>query len=121
MTTCRICKEDKSDSEFFLSSNKVNLDRICKACKHTRQQERRHSFKVWLVEYMGGGCEKCGYNRCVFALDVHHRDPSKKEFEFKGCDLKNKTRVIKELENCHLLCATCHREVHHMNDRLFIE
>jgi len=32
--------------------------------------------KIWRmsVEYKGGRCEICGYDRCIEALDFHHRE-----------------------------------------------
>lgn len=40
----------------------------------------RKRVKIRLVEYKGGRCQGCGYNRYVGALDFHHRDPKKKKF-----------------------------------------
>lgn len=40
--------------------------------------KRRHRVKEMSVEYLGGKCQVCGYRKCPQALDVHHRDPSKK-------------------------------------------
>jgi len=65
------------------------------------------------VEYKGGKCEVCGYDRCVEALEFHHRDLSEKEF---GISAKGYSRswkaVMKELDKCILVCANCHRELH---------
>ena len=62
---------------------------------------------------------KCGYNKCLAAMEFHHRDPSEKEFAFSryrntSWD-KNKDTVLTELDKCDLLCANCHREQHWYN------
>ncbi len=65
------------------------------------------------VEYLGGRCTRCGYERCAEALEIHHLDSSDKDF---GISDKGYTRswekIRGELEKCELLCANCHREVH---------
>jgi hypothetical protein len=74
---------------------------------------RRKKVREMAVEYKGGKCELCGYNRCIDAFEFHHNDSSKKNF---GISEKGYTRswkeVVKELESCLLLCANCHRELH---------
>ena len=75
--------------------------------------KRRKALRKKAVEYAGGRCELCGYDRCVEALDFHHRDPSTKSF---GISQKGITRswekIQKEIDKCALICANCHREVH---------
>ena len=76
-------------------------------------QKRRRKIREMAVQYKGGSCEICGYNKCIKALEFHHIDNGKKDF---GISEKGYTRswdsVKKELEKCILLCANCHREVH---------
>lgn len=71
----------------------------------------RKRQKVKAVEYKGGKCERCGYNKCLGALTFHHLDPTQKDFIIsqaqKGWD---KTKL--ELDKCALLCANCHAEEH---------
>ncbi|MEY4334993.1 MAG: phage FelixO1, partial [Bacteroidota bacterium] len=35
----------------------------------------RKRTKQKLVEHKGGCCEICGYNKCIEALEFHHKDP----------------------------------------------
>lgn len=76
-------------------------------------QRRREKVRQMAVEYKGGSCEVCGYNRCIEALEFHHIDPTKKDF---GISSKGYARswekVRAEIEKCVLLCANCHREYH---------
>jgi len=65
------------------------------------------------VEYKGGKCAICGYDRCIDALEFHHKDSSSKDF---GISEKGYTRswkkVAEELDKCIMICANCHRELH---------
>lgn len=89
--------------------------RCCK-CRSEAVQRRRDKIKLQAVEYKGGKCEKCGYNKCVGALEFHHLDTNEKDF---GISARGYTRswekVKAELDKCILVCANCHREIH--NDR----
>lgn len=71
----------------------------------------RKRTKVKLVEYKGGKCECCGYSKCVEALEFHHLDPSKKDFQISGTS-KSFDILKSEVDKCILVCANCHREIH---------
>lgn len=60
----------------------------------------------------GGECALCGYNRCIGALDFHHRDRSQKSFGLadKGYT-KSIAKMRAEAAKCLLLCKNCHAEV----------
>jgi len=45
-------------------------------------KKRRTKVRQMAVEYKGGGCEFCGYNRCIEALEFHHLDPTKRILAF---------------------------------------
>lgn len=67
-------------------------------------------LKANAVQYMGGCCVLCGYNRCHSALHFHHINPWEKDF-----NISSKNRWIdirKEIEKCALVCANCHAEIH---------
>ena len=72
----------------------------------------RRRVKIKLVEYKGGKCKICGYNRCLSALDFHHRDPKKKKFIVNGNLNKSFEILKKETDKCELVCRNCHAEVH---------
>lgn len=75
--------------------------------------ERRKKLKRMVVEYLGGSCIRCGYNKYVGALEAHHRDPSTKEFSLSlGGLTRSWDRIKAEADKCDLLCANCHRELH---------
>ena len=70
-----------------------------------------------LKEEAGNCCSKCGYDKCLAALEFHHPDPSVKESKIIGSTASlDKQRA--EASKCVLLCANCHREAHHLGDQL---
>jgi hypothetical protein len=74
---------------------------------------RRKKVRQMAVEYKGGKCEICGYNRCIEALEFHHKNVFQKDF---GISEKGYTKswesVMEELDKCIMICANCHRELH---------
>lgn len=70
-----------------------------------RRQKRK------LVEYKGGKCEVCGYDRCDKALEFHHIDPNMKDFNISGRSYSF-DRMKNEVDKCILICSNCHKEVH---------
>jgi len=72
----------------------------------------RRKIKEKAVLYKGGKCKNCSYDKCIAALEFHHRDPSEKEFRLSSGKTRNWELTKKELDKCDLLCANCHREVH---------
>lgn len=75
--------------------------------------KRRKKLRAMALASMGGTCMICGYTKSSEALEFHHRS-GKKDF---GISEKGMTRswakIQTELKKCILLCANCHREVHH--------
>ena len=71
----------------------------------------RKRTKELLVEYKGGKCEFCGYDKCIEALEFHHIDESTKEFGLSG-STKSLEKQKVEADKCYMLCANCHRELH---------
>lgn len=65
-----------------------------------------------LKEESGNKCSKCGYDKCLAALEFHHLDPSQKEGGVIGTTASLK-KQREEVSKCVLLCANCHREAHH--------
>ena len=67
-----------------------------------------------MIEYKGGSCTRCGYNKYQGALDFHHLDPKEKDFN-PGHLKKYKfdDKIKKELDKCILVCSNCHREIHY--------
>jgi hypothetical protein len=84
-------------------------DRIKRRIKAVVDWRKR--TKIRLVEYKGGKCECCGYNKCIEALQFHHLDPSKKDFAISGVS-RSFDSMKNEVDKCKMLCANCHIETH---------
>lgn len=74
-------------------------------------QNKRYQIKKEMVEYKGGECVMCGYNKSLRALQFHHLNPKEKDFNIGGVTTLNEI-VKKELDKCILVCANCHSEIH---------
>ena len=107
---CKKCNETNPDM-FFIT----NLS-TCKKCLPKQALQSRHKAKNQIINYKGSQCQICGYNKSIFALDLHHINPHEKDtklFMFiKRTKCFNLDKIKEELDKCILLCANCHREVH---------
>jgi len=84
----------------------------CSKCRAEAVQKRREKTKLLAVKYKGGKCQICGYNKCIAALEFHHRNPQEKSFGIsQGGNSRSWDKVQKELDKCDLLCSNCHKEV----------
>jgi transposase len=73
----------------------------------------RKKIKERLVDYKGGKCEICGYNKCITALEFHHIEPTKKDFTISNSSVLSFETCKKEVDKCILVCSNCHREIHY--------
>ncbi len=84
----------------------------CKRCRSEAVSRRRRVAKQTLVEEAGGACRLCGYRQWAGALQFHHLDPSRKEFQIgQRGHCRSLARCRAEARKCVLLCANCHAEV----------
>ena len=80
-------------------------------------RKRRFRFKMKkkeIVDFLGGKCSNCGYNKCGAALELHHKTSDKNKNVAQLIESFSKEKVLKEIKKCILLCANCHRELHHL-------
>jgi hypothetical protein len=125
--TCHICKETKPIAEFGKKKSRGKYVEYlvlsyCKKCDKEQYANRRIvrkspstlDRKKFAVDYKGGNCSICGYNKCPSAMDFHHVDPKTKEYEISSLirSKSNDEILLKELDKCILLCSNCHREYH---------
>lgn len=115
----RHCKHH-GEVEFRKQSSNGKTSYYCVVCNSNRQQKRRLEKKLKAVEYKGGKCEHCGYNKSHVALDFHHIDPTEKDADFSQMKDWVWDRIVEEIDKCLLLCANCHREEHE-NQRQALE
>lgn len=101
--------------EFHISYARLSkierLQRVKTKSDYDGVKDIRHRKKEALVEYKGGKCQICGYNRCIQALDFHHLNPAEKDFRLSSSS-KSLDELKKEADKCILVCSNCHREIH---------
>lgn len=81
-------------------------------CNSCHVNARRFKVKEWAVQYKGGKCQKCGYDKNIHALSFHHLDPATKKFTIGGSYSRSKKIIKEELDKCDIICANCHIEEH---------
>lgn len=112
-TDINIC--NNCGREYIYKRKLGAMKTICNSCV---VRERRNKLKIAAVNYKGGKCERCGYNKCYAVLEFHHNDPSQKEFSLCRSYVTSWKRIKEELDKCKLLCSNCHREAH-ATEKLF--
>ena len=72
----------------------------------------RNRTKLKLIEYKGGKCSRCGYDKQIpSSYDFHHEDPKQKKFSISGKSWSYE-KLQQEADKCVLLCKNCHSEIH---------
>lgn len=126
---CGVCKTNLSKINTY-SSIWNSSKNICKKCHYLQGQawkkknydrwrkeenlqarKRYLERRIWVIDFLGHKCKKCGYDLCFNALEVHHLS-GKEYWENKMFFRASKERLMKILKHCILLCSRCHAEEH---------
>lgn len=116
---CKKCNNEftrTSNSQLYCSdfcrneNRRLNPDR--KSYQVEYVSERRRETKAKAIEYLGGACSVCGYDKCQGAMDFHHKDPSEKDINI-AANHRSWNKIKQELDKCILVCSNCHREIHY--------
>jgi hypothetical protein len=124
--SCLECRRKASDSynklERVRKERALNRqDKFKKLKNNVRVKQKTAELKQQFIDYLGGSCKHCGYDKCPAALDFHHLDPSQKEFSIRSVKTRSFELVKEELDKCILLCSNCHREEHFNQNQLLLE
>lgn len=113
MKKCKVCKEDKPLSEFYSNGLWKGVKKYKPSCKHCEYRVDQIRF-IGIIKdfYKGLSCKICGFDKSFAAMDLHHRDPSEKEYTPSKMRNYSRESIEKELSKCDLLCSNCHREIH---------
>lgn len=103
---CRKCGEGNPDK---FSLRKFS---ICKKCCNSYIIKKGQEQKNRARQLMGGRCWHCNYSKYQQALSLHHLDPALKDPNFHCSRFWKWERLVKEIENCALVCANCHIALH---------
>lgn len=111
---CPACKEvlELNTNNYYIRKTQVGFHYYCKKCQDAKTKERQKQIKTDAIAYKGGKCIICGYSKYIGALEFHHLDPRKKDFQISCHTTYNFEILKKELEKCCLVCSNCHKEIH---------
>ncbi|VVB52085.1 Uncharacterised protein [uncultured archaeon] len=110
MRKCIKCDLEKLEEDFYKSSRGSKLMTLCKGCLKLYVKNRAREQKKKAVKLLGGKCSRCGYSRCLGALEFHHTEPENKIRDVHDFRFYNWEAFWFEAKKCILLCANCHRE-----------
>ena len=109
--TCPMCTKCLPLSNFYKRRD-GRPGPYCIQCSNKEARSRQRSIKQQCVDYKGGKCSACNYNKYVGALEFHHTDPEHKDFAISKISCKSFAKLKPELDKCVLLCSNCHKEEH---------
>ena len=89
----------------------VTKNRTKKVSKSEAVIMWRKRTKMKLVDYKGGKCQLCDYNKSLNALHFHHLNSNEKDFSISGKSLSF-DKLKSEVDKCILVCSNCHSEIH---------
>ena len=108
---CNTCNKKLPIDNFYLRKNRKIYRTDCNKC-HVEKIRLIQKQKLKYIQEYKVECCTCGYSKCKEALDLHHKDPNKKEYQPNKLINYSYKKIKKELEKCIVLCANCHRELH---------
>lgn len=112
---CEICEkefETNSNSRLYCYECSGESTRIDNETRKHQKTVLRRSMKRQAIKLLGGKCSICGYDRCIDALEFHHKDPKQKDFKIGSGNTMSWKDYKKEAEKCILVCSNCHKEIH---------
>lgn len=110
---CPQCKQMKPlNAENFYIQKNGKTHAWCKDCNNSISLEKHRGVKQKAIDYKGGKCVNCGYNKYSGALDFHHIDPTTKDFTISDLRTYSWEKIKIELDKCICLCKNCHAELH---------
>lgn len=126
---CSVCNEEKLLSCFYKNKRtKSGYASQCKDCARVQSMKSRHKKyehyrdckkkrKNETVEKIrkyksDRGCKYCSENFGP-CLEFHHLEADEKEKNVSELCYKSWKNILKEINKCIVVCANCHRKIHH--------
>lgn len=114
LVNCAYCNDSIYRTKSSIKKSKSGLVFCNRKCKENAQKiggikeiQPNHYGTASIIDYrklafemLDPKCNKCGYNKYVEVLEVHHID---------------KNRENNNINNLEFLCPTCHREFHFLD------
>lgn len=114
-------KDPEAHKEYNRQWRKANPNALKEYYQTNKERFREHNKKnrAKASQYIqeikqGKSCSRCGWKEHPCALDFHHTDPTTKYKEI-ACMVRTHSikRIQEEIDKCILVCANCHRILHH--------
>lgn len=112
---CEICGnkfETKSETRIYCYECSVDSTRKDNQTRKHQKTVLRRSMKLQAIKMLGGKCCKCGYDKCIDALEFHHENQDEKEFKLGSGNTMSWKDYKTEAMKCILVCSNCHKEIH---------
>jgi len=112
---CEICSEkfdSNSKSRIYCYNCSGDSTRLDNETRKHQKTILRQSMKMQAIKLLGGKCSICGYDRCIDALEFHHKNPQEKEFKLGSGNTISWKEYKSEALKCKLVCSNCHKEIH---------
>lgn len=97
---------------------KRNIDKL-KIARILWEEKRKEAWALVIKELGLDTCSVCGYNKNFAAIDFHHGndiEKSNKKYGDWASDIlmcMPTEQRIEQIKTMTVLCANCHRELHH--------
>lgn len=106
MASSATVRSNKNPTEVF-------MDKSSREYKAIYDREFRKKRWAMIFDYFGGRkCQACGVESEHPIYDLHHRDPSAKDFSIGDVIRRKWKTLLPEVAKCDLLCSNCHRIRH---------
>ena len=112
---CEICEkkfETNSSTRIYCYECSGESTRLDNRTRKHQKTILRNNMKKQAVNLLGGKCSICGYNKCIDALEFHHKNPNEKEFKIGSGNTMSWKEYKNEVSKCMLVCSNCHKEIH---------
>jgi hypothetical protein len=103
---CYACGE-KDPSKFYRNKRKT-----CGRCHNQYTLKKGQEKRKKAINFLGGKCILCGYDKYYGSIDLHHINPNEKDPNFSSLRGWSWGKIEEEIKKCVPLCRNCHGEVH---------
>ena len=102
MNVCKVCNRE------YQGGHRKHKDK-CGRCYSLAYRTRT---KQQAIDYKGGKCSVCSYDKYIGSLHFHHVYPETKSFNIGEINFRKFELLVDELDKCILVCSNCHFEIH---------
>jgi len=107
---CTICGEPNTNGLIYCPKCQ-EINRKIRPQKKEYLKNRLRENKIEMVKRFGGKCNHCGFVTDILGVyEFHHIKP---ETKIKKASIMKISNRIEESKKCIMLCANCHRILHH--------